>query len=549
MRIIISLAILSLILSPASSQEIAGSSLGVAKPSISIVEPLYSEEGCNISASFSNSVLGSLRDELNLSDYAYSKLSNSYCYAYDDYTSFNLNFVFKKSESDFVGRSVSVSVYSNTVKDFDSIFTKSENEVLGYNLKEKYADFLINGTDEEYYVSLSPKYSDEGADCDSLKTFFDSLSGEKYFDSSDYYCSAVVKTATSNIRNLVSDSVGYVYYFGDKVYYTFTGFSYGSFDLSSLSQSMGCDFSNEDYYYPEIERGCYGIYKKNARLYLSAYREFQNASASVSVYGISEGRGRISVSLYGLDAESHLQETNDFVAQITAKYFGTAYKVPLSTNYDGPVPLRSSGEFYSSLSGVASIDTLNLNVNELAGFNLSEYQMNKYYQGVNISVSVSEPYIQVRITEPVPEAEVVDSEKMILPPYYSGRTFVITSNRVYSSVTISENDAALAESEVKGFIDKHVQSGSWRFNMSVTQGYYYPFFGAIEKQASPVAVSADLAVASSGLERSENSLSAAEGAVDSFSSEHPDFSEFEEDLSEGLLSKLAGFLQRLFGIG
>jgi hypothetical protein len=147
--------------------------------------------------------------------------------------------------------------------------------------------------------------------------------------------------------------------------------------------------------------------------------------------------------------------------------------------------------------------------------------MNTYYTGEDIYVTISEPYIQVFFPE--------EPNGPMLLPYYWGRNFVITNDRVYSSIILEENDEDLAIEKIKEFVNPYITTGEWELNMTVTGHYYY----------YPLLEGA----------RAGESLSASTGVQDALSLDYPEFEELEEEEEKpSLLETIINFFKNLFGI-
>ncbi|MFA5405818.1 MAG: hypothetical protein WC307_00465 [Candidatus Nanoarchaeia archaeon] len=472
-----------------------------SSPALISVDSRGVESECNVSPVFIESIKGPLIEELNMSPYAFSNVTNSYCYSYGDYQSININFLFKESESSITGKSVSASFYTSSTNDYSVLFNDREMNMIGYSLKEKYADYVVNGTNDEYYIQLS-------GDCDELRSYYETLNGEKYFNND--YCSIVIKTSTSMIKEFVVSSVDYVNYFSDEVKYLFTGYSTGSYDLASLSTSLNCDLSMRDYYYPEIDTNCYGIYKDKTRVYFSAY----NDQAYLNVYGIIGAKGKIVASAYGEELDA--QKISDWVNSVLNEYF-PGYSLTLT-----------SDDY--SLQGEVIIDNFNFNTALLSDFDSSKDIMNTFYYKDNYQVTITEPYIQVF----APETGVrsISDDELLLRPYYWGSNFVITNDRVYSSVTLDDNNMTLAVEKLRDFINPYITTSDWELNMSVTGNVYYYLLKGVDQASSLNAERAPTMV----------------GASDSLSAEYDEFAELEALSQPTILDSIINFFKSLFGL-
>ncbi|MBD3312249.1 hypothetical protein GF352_02215 [archaeon] len=404
---------------------------------------------CNLSESLINSARDLINKQWNITPYGFYNLTSSYCYD----NSVSLTFLFKKEESSIKGDRVSVSLYKSEEFDYDLIFTDQENNLFSYSIKKEYIDYLVNGADNEYYVSLS------GDECLDLKGFYNTLSGEKYFNQEHGYCSIVVKTRTSEVKDLVSDSVSFINYFGEEVRYSFSGHSGGSYDLASLAASIDCELSSSSHYHPELETDCYGIYKDDSRIYFSAHTQINDYRVYINVYGIMDGKARLTASAYGEDINKAAAE--EWINNELSSYF------PGQT-------LNLEGD--ETLSASKIVNSFEFNNNAVNDFNERKELMNTHYSGGNVSVTISEPYIQVYIPE-----DAVDSREVgIVPSIYWGRYFIVTSSRVYSSISLDDNNESLAVNKIKEFVDPYVTTSNWELNMTVTGNYYWPLFGLAE---------------------------------------------------------------------
>ncbi len=467
---------------------------------------------CSVSDYFKESIISSVRVGLNLENYSYSNISSIYCFENEGYASVNLNIDFKKSESDFKGKTVSVSVYKSDFYDFRSVFSELEDKVLDYTLKEKYLNFLDSGKDEEFYIGINSRYDGNKVKlCSELGDYFNVLEGEKYFNDDNWYCSIVVKASLSKIRELVSESVGSIYFIGDNVNFYFSGFSEGNFNLEKLSKSLKCDLSDEDYYYSEFENKCYGIYKDESRIYVSAGREFNEAYASISIYGINSGKGRMSVSAYGDNVLESKDKILEFVKEVSVRFLGVEY----------PVDLRELE--WGGLEGDVKIDSLSINEAGLNGLSMRKDLMNIYFEGEGVYITLSEPYIQVYLPETAGSG---------IRPYYWGGNFVITADKVYSSVNLNENNVSLAVERIKEMVNPFIETGDWNLSINVRGGEIFYQLGV-----------------KAGVLEGSAEASQQVGVRDSFSSAHPDFSEFEketESLIDMAINFIKGLLNKIF---
>jgi len=489
MRKLIPLIVL-LLISVANAQEIA---------TISIDPDFARVNNCNVSPSFIDDIKESIIGEMNFSPYSFSNLTNSYCYG----DNINLEFIFKENDDNLVGKRVSASFYIHEVFDYDAVFTEQEQEVLGYSLKQKYFEYLINGTDEDVYVQLSPNKS-----CDEFNEYFKSLSGEKYFNNERGYCSIVFKTKVSEIKHLAqSNQVNYAYYFGKSLFFYFSGYSEGNFNLESLSQSLNCELSKSNYYYPEFETDCYGIYKEKGRVQLYAY----NDNAYLNVYGIIGGEAKIMVNAY--------DETNTNVVQEWANNI-------LNTYFPGQIiTVELINGDYPRVSGEKTVESFILNNEALESLNKSDYEMNTYYEGNNVSATLSEPYIQVYVP-----SQPNEFDNLGAPIFYGGRYLVITNNRIYSSVSIKVNNETLAVNTIKLFVDPYIETVDWILNVSVNSGYPTPLNGMAEA-------------------RSDGVTTTSGGVQDVLSLDNPEFDELEKELeAPSLIQSIANFFKGLFGL-
>ncbi|MBR9679198.1 MAG: hypothetical protein GON13_02940 [Nanoarchaeota archaeon] len=520
----------------------ATSSSEVESVAISLPSPDYEKDvQCEVSEVFINSVLEPVLLELNLTDYSYSNMTNKRCYSYSNSNSVYLNVDLKRSESDYKVKRLSFSVYTSTDYDYSMLFSDLEDEKLGWTLKRKFIDFFENGTDEEYYVRISADYGGEEYDCNALKIYYDNLIGEKYFEESKGYCSIVIKTKNSEINSLVSNNISWINYFAETLRYSFEGYSNGVFDLDSLSKSLGCSLNSNDYYYPEVELECYGIYKDKTRIHFSAHTNIGVGYAYVNAYGYENGDAILSVNAYGKNVSE--SAVLSFVSEVTSAYLGKQYSLSLESD-EREMFISDKGEF-KSFSGKAKISSFSVDVSSLS---LEEFSNNKYYSSENVSVSVSVPYIQVHVPEELRDAQVVSGGEKVLMPYYWGQSFIITSDKVFSSANLEENNPVLAEKKIKEFISSYVNTGSWVLDMSVTGGWYYPYplgvRGGVIEDTAMVSVSSDLSVVKSSSE-SLGSISA-QGVSDSFVSEFPEFEELDVKESS-VLESIFNFVKGLFG--
>ncbi|VVB74769.1 Uncharacterised protein [Candidatus Tiddalikarchaeum anstoanum] len=513
--IIIAIFAISIVFAQAASPTIAEPE---KVDGVSVTSYGYDNTQCNISQNFMDSVKTVILSELNLTGYSYSNITSSWCYNYGDYNSISFNILVKESESSIIGKTISSSFYTSTVYDYDILFNAKESEVLDYTLKEKYAQYVVNATDESYYVQIYAPYG--GNSCDIMQAYFENLEGEKYFNNNDNYCSVVVKTRTSQIKSLVSEDISSIYYFGNSIQFNFIGYSEGSYNLEQLSTNMGCELSKLDYYYPEFTTSCYGMYKDTSRLYFYTSTEINGVYVSLDVYGIIGGRGVVSVSAYGDGVSGIESEINNFVSATTSEFFNTAYAVTLSTQE-------------SWTSGTLDINNLELNTDSLNGFTISQNMMNTYYSMNNTSITITEPYIQVYVPEDLSisggvgvSSSAVSSVDIMPRPYYWSRYFVVTKDKLYSEITLNTTNSALAESKIKEFIDSYVPTSNWVLNMSVVGGYFGPYYldGRVsEANTGSISSSSGSNIQVSGLTQNQGNLA----LNDPLSSQHPELTSLE----------------------
>ncbi|PIN99848.1 hypothetical protein COT72_04655 [archaeon CG10_big_fil_rev_8_21_14_0_10_43_11] len=524
------------------------SSVAVSEPALAIsIADDVRDTQCNVSEGFVDAILPSILEEMRLSGYAYTNVSDTNCYQWSDYKSVNFNIVVKNASSDITGKVLGVSFYVNDVQDYDVVFTPNESKQLGWNLKRRYADHLINGTIEEFYVQAQPLYNSDTReyDCDSLRAYYDAISAEKYYEDDYNQCRVVFKTSSNQIKSLASTHVAYIWYLTDTLSFSFSGYSEGSFDLATLFSSLDCDFGSTQYYNSVKE--CFGSYEENTRIYISAQKQFSEESgAYVSVYGFEDGAGRISVNAYGQDISLFESDILAFVREVTGTYLAQAYEVTLEQQGD---------DRYTYISGEAKISSFNFDQSSVEGLNFYQNQMDSYYEGANVSISVSKPFIRVYVPEQPEEARSVASseERSILPPSYWDRNFVITQDRVYSSITLDENNPAKAQEQIKSFIDLYLATGEWNLTMRAGGGVFYPLYAEEGIARSLDQVSAGSAETASLVSAASQDSSATDGGIkstpleDSFASQYPEFDELEaEEAQKSLFENVLSFLRNLF---
>jgi hypothetical protein len=142
-------------------------------------------------------------------------------------------------------------------------------------------------------------------------------------------------------------------------------------------------------------------------------------------------------------------------------------------------------------------------------------------------------------------------------PYYWDRYFIVTEDRVYSSINLDVNNASTAEEKIKEFVDPFVSTGDWELEMSVTGRWYYPrpLVGMAESgvaraaEVSAVAAgTSDLASSAVGIDGGQAvTISASTGVQDLLSQEYPEFEELEEEERPTLLAMIINFFKNLFG--
>jgi len=541
-----------------SAQESSASSLGSPDAISSVMPTLISvDEGvvrdiefvdekrsCDEFVDLIDSVSKDLVSSLNFNNTSFVNVTNKYCWNNAFRTSVSVNLLVKNDSDSLVGKQVSFNFYVNDVVDYDTVFSKEENDNIGYFLKEKYLDYLINGTDEEFYVSINPEYSSNGDyDCSGLRIFYDSLSKDAYFNE-DVYCQLVVKISISDIKDYAKE--GYVNFFGDKISFSYEGYSVGDFDLNLLKDSLDCDIK-EGYEFDDFG-SCYGVFKDENRIYFSSYKEFEKSSVSVSVYGFVNGNARINVNVYGENADNVLGLVNDFVSSITIKYFGKDLSPELKLNeYEG----RISPYSYKSYTGTARITNLNFNSLSINGLKSNEDKMNTYYSDEenNVYLTISVPFIQVfysDVDEQVIEGGSDVVSKMIAPyPYPRQNSFVITKDKVFSQTIIDSDDYDLAVSEIKSVLNKYVNTSDWVLTSRVTSGNYYPYplmyaEDGVSVRSLSASVESSVSVADSAIPSSGSSFE------DSFLSDYPEFDELNDDVVEE--KSFLGFLKQLLGL-
>jgi len=524
MRKLVPLMVL-LIISAALGEE---TSIGVAMPISAISsDSRYYDNTCNTSPEFLSMIKNSIITELGLSSYAFNNLTSSYCYGNGDYESINLNFIFKESENSIIGRNVGVNIYSSSTTDFSVVFNEDEINRIDYTLKQNYVEYLVNGTDSEQYVTLSPRN-----ECSELESFFNTLNGEKYFNQENGYCSGVIKISISQLKNLIHDSVGYINYLGEKIKFNFEGYAQGTYDLANIAAISKCDLSKNDYYYPSELDGCYGIYKDKTRVYFSTSKN----TTYVSVYGYLNGKAKIEVSAY---------ETvdTDFIRESLMNYLGSDYDITLDTTEWG------------GIQGSLVINDLSINIDAFNEFKKQDYQMDTNYYNDNTYLTISEPYISIYVPEErstsASSSGVVETAKIM--PYYWGRSITITKSRVYTSITMNENNEALAEEQIKTFVNEYLATDDWTLKMRVTGDYYYYPILYAEAGMTKSSVSERISMdsiqsvnvsgdASSGAPEQQNT-----GARDAFTSANQgaDFSELED---KSIIDTILDFFKGLLGL-
>jgi len=480
-----------LVLSLASAQEIADIA----------IYPGYERTECNVSNTFVEKIKDSINEQMNLSPYSFSNLTSSYCY--NNHVS--LQFLFKETDSSITGKSISISLYASDVFDYDQVFTIQEQNTLDYTLKQEYISYVINGTNKEYYVSLNPSYDDDyKAKCSDLRDFYETISGEKYFNEDRGYCNIIIKTSTSGLKSLVNENINYISYLGDEIYFNFNGYTEGSYDLSALAQSLDCELSKSDYYYPEFETDCFGIYKDKIRVYFSTHSN----GFYLNFYGFNNGKARLSVNAYG--EELNKDEIQEWVNQVLATYL-PGQSIDVSEIEDN--------NNWKSTYTTKIISNFNFNTDLLSDFDQVKYETETTYTKGNTSVTISEPYIRINIPT-------TSSDELM--PYYSNKGFIITSSKIYSSTILEENNQALAVEQIKEMINPYINTGEWVLNLTVNSGYY------------------PMPLLEGGVARDE---AVSQGVNDAFSQEFPDFEELEEpEESPSLIQTIVNFFKGLFGI-
>ncbi|HDR53263.1 MAG TPA: hypothetical protein ENN60_01125 [archaeon] len=503
------------------------------------------ETTCTVADSFSDAVYAKLAGELGLADAGFVNLTYSYCWQYDRGRSISLTWLVKDSQTSITGNRLSFSAYLSETRDFDAVFTSEESRVLGYTLKNMYISYLLGEEkDDSFYVMINPRYEDGESMCDNLKVIYDSLPWA-YFNRDETWdsCSIVLPATTATIRELALPGIGGVDYLGKNLTYIFTGQAEGSYDLEALSNSLACNFQRDEFYIQELDR-CYGMYKPEERLYFTASRQFNESWAYVNVYGFMRGKGRVSARLYGKDADKHLEEAKAFISQITLQFFSADLLPELKETEKGGVIIYDSeteGETrYWNYGGEAIIRELVLDRSapDSTGLRVRRDQMNIYYEGEDIWLTLSEPYLQLYLNEQ-PDQVVGESKALILP-YYDYSDIVITADRVYARVTLDRDDSEAAREALRLKTQPYVETGDWDLNRQVTGEYYYwPMRG----RAYPENAGVD-GVASSAIS------GATVKVQDTFSSDYPEFEEWEAGNSNvlpNIMEAILAFLKSLFG--
>lgn len=494
--------------------------IGVSSGSIG-TDIAYRGDSCTLSPESINAVKDFIVEELNTGNLSYSNVTGSYCYNYDDYNSISVTVLFKEDESSITGKSVTANFYSQTTYDYNQVFTSEELDRLGYNLKDKYMKYLVNGTSEEFYVIL---YSYN--DCTSLTEYYNSVSDEKYFNEDS--CSMVFKTRTSEIKSISSAPADYISYLGDSINFVFSGYSEGEWDLGTVSESIDCEV-NTRYSIAESDSDCYAYYNDDNRLYFSSSKNLgKEAYAYFSVYGIIGGKVEFSVSVNDNSiSESSVQS---WVNELMNDYF---------PDYELNVDLEGE-DYYKYLSKTESDFVFDTSV--LSGFEMEENEMNTVYSKGDTYATITKPYIQVYFYD-----YPVFSSASVMP--YWGNYFVITSNKVFARIVLDENNEELASQSLTELVSDYVSVNDWVLELNVGGGWYYPYpLMDTAMEGGGLAVSSipevDSAVSSGNNELLNKLQSETSGNLGSMNASK--FEELESSTQKGVFESVWDYLTGLF---
>ncbi|MFA5333213.1 MAG: hypothetical protein WC376_01825 [Candidatus Nanoarchaeia archaeon] len=411
----------------------------------------YNSYECNLTEDELFNIKEFAVNNFNLTDNSFVNISYNSCYNYGDYYSIYVNMVAKKNDSDINTKTISFSLsYSNEI-DYDVLMNKKA-DYFDYSLKNKYYTYYVNNTDEEYYVMLSYSYNENytlDEFSSDLLSYYESVNGEKYFQSDYDYPIIVFKSKNSELLNIIPDFPVYISYYGQDLTFTFQGYSTGNYDLDQISLTSMCNIQKSNYYYPEFSDECYGNYIDKERLYFSANDYNENYSIYFSIYGIKGYKAELSASYWGDVTQEKVQE---FINNALSKYFPEySFSANFVDNQDSTI-----------------IRDFDFTESRFSDLNKSEDRENTNYYDSNVYVSVIEPHISLYSSS----ARIYSLDSKIMPPFYSQNT-VITKDHIYSSIQLKENDAELAKTGLNEMLTGVVAANDWVLNMSLRQYYYY----------------------------------------------------------------------------
>lgn len=423
----------------------------VSEPSIGISVDRSNSYDCNISESELNNIKNFIVTNYDLSDNSLVNISYNSCYNYGDYYSIYVNMIAKKNESDINIKTISFSVSYSKDIDYD-ILMQNKADNFDYSLKNKYYEYYINGTDEEYYVMMSYNY-DENYTIEEFKidllNYYETITTEKYYQIDYDYPIIVFKTKNSELLNIIPEFKTYISHYGKDLTFTFKGYSEGDYDLAQILLTDNCNIQKSNSFYPEFSDECYGNYVDKERIYFSTSDYNENYSMYFSIYGVKGYKAEFSASYWGDAAE---QQVKEFINKALSTYF----------------PEYSFNPEFIDNSDSTIIRDFDFTESRFNNLNKSKENENTNYYNENTYVSVIEPHISLYSSS----SRIYSLDSKIMPPFYR-QSIVITKDNVYSSIQLKENNKSLAVTGLNEMLRGIVNTNEWELNMSLRQYYYY----------------------------------------------------------------------------
>gem|GEM_PF-6550717 len=367
-----------------------------------------------------------------------------------------------------------------------------------------------------------------------------------------------MKTNSASVKNLVVSGVGWVNYYGEKVNFRFEGEAGGNFNLGEIRSNLSCGDSSD---YDNLEN-CTMTYRNENRVYFSDHTQIGSAWVNVNVYGYLNSNGRVVVSIGKKGTRINLENIKNFTKATTEKYFGKDLTPSIKEKknvYD-----KNHSYYY----GEAKLVNMKFNESALKDFKKTKDQMNTNYAKNNISITVSQPYLQIYINEQ--PKEVIDArsndEKMMIWPYRRA-AITITKDKVYTDTVVDKMDPDLAVKKLNEKVSPYTFVDNWEVKGHVTRAYPIRVMAADVRGgmgiAEDVVVSAPSTAPAIMGENSNITFTTTDkmGAsaqiqdknsnsmMDSFENDYPEFKDIqkpEESSLTNLIKKLAKIISEIF---